>query len=57
MGVTADQQAQSHRSSRSAPLILAGAGLCLVVAGLLLWWRHGPAVFNDFVLTALAWCF
>ncbi|HEY7383430.1 MAG TPA: hypothetical protein VH743_07150 [Beijerinckiaceae bacterium] len=57
MGVTADQQAQLQRPSRSAPLILAGAGLCLVIAGLLLWWRHGPAVFNDFVLAALAWCF
>ena len=37
--------------------LLAGAGLCLVGSGGLLWWRYGGAVFNDLVLTTLAWCF
>jgi hypothetical protein len=37
--------------------LLAGAVLCLVGSGGLLWWRYGGAVFNDLVLTTLAWCF
>jgi hypothetical protein len=58
MSVTVPQGVEpAQRSHRSAPIILAGAGLCLIAAGLLLWWRYGPAVFNDFVLAALAWCF
>ena len=43
--------------NRPALLIVAAAALSLVGAGLLLWWRHGAAVFNDTVLAALAWCF
>jgi hypothetical protein len=46
-----------RRPSRPAMLVAAAAALCLVGAGLLLWWRHGAAVFSDTVLAALAWCF
>ena len=46
-----------RRSNRPALLVAAMAGLCLVAAGLLLWSRHGAAVFSDTVLAALAWCF
>ena len=45
------------RPGRLAPLLLAGAGLAFVAAGSLLWWRHGAAVFTDFAVAALAWCF
>ena len=37
--------------------LLAGAVAALVVAGLLLWWRQGDAVFSQYLLGALAWCF
>ncbi|NBJ12594.1 hypothetical protein [Microvirga arsenatis] len=37
--------------------LVAGAVLCLVASGSLLWWRYGGAVFNDLVSTTLAWCF
>jgi len=47
----------ARRSSRPALLVAAVAALCLVGAGLLLWSRHGAAVFSDTVLAALAWCF
>ncbi len=42
---------------RAGVMLLAGAISCLVAAGGLLWWRYGGAVFNDMVLSALAWCF
>src|SRR3954470_13013058 len=45
------------RPARLAPLLLVGAGLAFVAAGSLLWWRHGAAVFTDFAVAALAWCF
>lgn len=38
-------------------LLVGGAVLCLVAAGLLMWWRHGEAVFAGLVSSALAWCF
>ncbi|WP_194164625.1 hypothetical protein [Microvirga thermotolerans] len=38
-------------------VLIAGAVLCLVGAGGLLWWRQGAAVFSDVVSAALAWCF
>ena len=47
----------TRRSSRRALLVSVAAALCLIGAGLLLWWRHGAAVFSDTVLAALAWCF
>jgi hypothetical protein len=40
--------------------LLALAGLTcagLIAAGGLLWWRLGGAVFSDYVLSGLAWCF
>ena len=40
-----------------ARLLLALAGLFFLGAGTLLWWRNGAAVFSDYVLGALAWCF
>ena len=47
----------ARRSQRPALVMVAVATLSLVGAGLLLWARHGDAVFNDTVLAALAWCF
>lgn len=38
-------------------VLIAGAVLCVVAAGLLLWSSHGPVVFNELVVSALAWCF
>lgn len=40
--------------------LLAIAGLTcagLIAAGGVLWWRLGGAVFSDYVLSGLAWCF
>jgi hypothetical protein len=51
---TGDIPRQERRVRMS---LLAGAVLCLVGSGGLLWWRYGGAVFNDLVLTTLAWCF
>lgn len=47
-----DRQEQRARLS-----LIAGAVLCLVASGGLLWWRYGGAVFNDLVTSTLAWCF
>jgi hypothetical protein len=38
-------------------LLIAAAVACLIAIGGVLWWRQGGAVFNDMVLSALAWCF
>jgi hypothetical protein len=51
---TGDIPQQERRVRMS---LLAGALLCLLGSGGLLWWRYGGAVFNDLVLTSLAWCF
>jgi hypothetical protein len=41
-----------------AGLALAGAAVgCVLVAGLLLWWARGAAVFTDMAAAAIAWCF
>ncbi|HZH52493.1 MAG TPA: hypothetical protein VEZ16_11510 [Microvirga sp.] len=40
-----------------ARMLIAGAVLCVVASGGLLWWRYGASVFNDLVLAGLAWCF
>jgi hypothetical protein len=45
------------RPRRFARALLSLAGLFFLGAGALLWWRHGAAVFSDYVLGALAWCF
>ena len=55
MSVEAEQTGQQERRARVS--LIAGAVLCLVASGGLLWWRYGGAVFNDLVLTTLAWCF
>ncbi|WP_162820712.1 hypothetical protein [Microvirga calopogonii] len=55
MNVDAGQVNDQERRARVG--LLAGAVLCLVAAGGILWWRYGGAVFNDLVLTTLAWCF
>jgi hypothetical protein len=48
----------SDRQERRARMgLIAGAVLCLVVSGGLMWWRYGGAVFNDLVTATLAWCF
>ncbi len=49
-----------HRAVSSGRLALGlvgGGVLLLTAAGALLWWRLGGAVFNDLVLSGLAWCF
>jgi hypothetical protein len=55
MSVEAEQTDRQER--RIGMSLVAGAVLCLVASGGLLWWRYGGAVFNDLVLTTLAWCF
>ena len=55
MSVNTDQTDQQERRARMG--LVVGAVLCLVASGGLLWWRYGGAVFNDLVLTTLAWCF
>ena len=46
------------RGDRTARrLLLAGAALCLIGAGGLLWWRDGAAIFTDVVSAALSGCF
>jgi hypothetical protein len=58
MRVAAEHRSlESERPRRAALLVVAAAALCLVAVGLLLWSRHGSAVFSDTVLAALAWCF
>ena len=59
MSVTMDRGAARpvRRAARPALLLVGGAAICLVGAGLLLWWHRGAAVFSDLVLAALAWCF
>lgn len=55
MSVGTEQPTASER--RTGLALVAGAILCLVGAGGLLWWRYGGAIFNDMVSSALAWCF
>lgn len=54
MSIGTEQTIIERRTGRA--LILA-AVLCLMGAGGLLWWHQGGAIFNDLVLTTLAWCF
>ncbi|WP_262031525.1 hypothetical protein [Microvirga sp. Mcv34] len=55
MHVETGQLNQQERRVRTG--LIAGTILCLVASGGILWWRYGGAVFNDLVLTTLAWCF
>lgn len=51
-----DQGRAGAGTARSGVRLLAAAAGCLVVAGALMWWRHGDAVFATLVGGALAWC-
>lgn len=42
---------------RAAIVLWAGAALCLVAAGLVLWQARGAGVFTDVLAAAIAWCF
>ncbi|WP_372422217.1 hypothetical protein [Salinarimonas chemoclinalis] len=42
---------------RAAAVLVALGVVALAGAGLLMWASQGPAVFNEVVLAALAWCF
>ncbi len=55
MSLQTEQTDQQERRARVG--LMAGAVLCLVASGGLLWWRYGGAVFNDLVTSTLAWCF
>ena len=48
---------EGGRANRLAVWLVAAAAGLFVAAGLLLWARHGDAVFNDYLVAALAWCF
>jgi hypothetical protein len=37
--------------------LLAGGGLSLLLAGLLLWWREGDRLFTDGLIAAILACF
>ncbi|GGK29024.1 hypothetical protein [Salinarimonas ramus] len=45
------------RISRAGVILLALGVASLAGAGLMMWAVQGPAVFNEVVLAALAWCF
>lgn len=55
MNVETGQVNPQERRTRLG--LVAGAVLCLIASGGLLWWRYGGTVFNDLVLSPLAWCF
>lgn len=56
MSGSARQEHEADRG-RAGMRIAAGAVLCLVAAGALLWWQEGEAVFVHLVTATLAWCF
>lgn len=53
----AHDSTDADRPARTVLILLGLTGLSFIAAGGLLWWRHGAAVFNDYVIAALAWCF
>lgn len=55
MSIGTEQSSSMER--RMGLALVAGAVLCLVATGGLLWWHHGGAIFNDMVVATLAWCF
>ncbi len=59
MSVAVDQGSaeEAGRANRLGFWLVGSAVGLLVAAGLLLWGRHGEAVFGDTVIAALAWCF
>jgi hypothetical protein len=52
-----DNADEPHPAGWAGRALIAGGVACMVAAGLLLWSRHGPVLFNDLVVSALAWCF
>lgn len=53
-----DPDRMDGRKRRAAGrMLVAGAVLCLVASGGLMWWRYGEAVFESLVTSAIAWCF
>lgn len=57
---TVPAPAVEHRAPRLGRwgAVFVGLGVAaLAAAGLLLWAAQGPAVFNEVVIAALAWCF
>lgn len=55
--IEANAEDAATPSGRAALKLAIGSALCLVAAGLLLWWREGGDVFTHLVTSALAWCF
>ena len=53
----AASDAPAPRLGRAGAILLALAAAALAGAGLLMWAAQGPAVFDEVVLAALAWCF
>jgi len=43
--------------SRMALALLAGGGITLLLAGMLLWWREGDKLFTDGLIAAIVACF
>jgi len=52
-----DAAGEAAQAGWAGRLLIAGAVACVVATGLLLWSIHGPVVFNELVVSALAWCF
>lgn len=50
-------RAQDAAASRLGILLLCGAALTLLLAGLLLWWREGDRLFTDGLIAAIVACF
>ncbi len=58
MSVGAERSASRLERMQLGSRVLIGTAIvCLVLSGVLLWARHGDAIFSDLVLAALAWCF
>src|SRR3954452_22303792 len=57
MNAKAERSGSEPSPSPLGRALIGAAVGCVVAAGILLWSRHGDAVFSDMVLTALAWCF
>lgn len=57
-GVTSEiDGARDAAASRLGILLLCGAALTLLLAGLLLWWREGDRLFTDGLIAAIVACF
>lgn len=56
-GMSEADRAQDAAASRLGILLLCGAALTLLLAGLLLWWREGDRLFTDGLIAAIVACF